>query len=281
VLFASIELAARIERTECNMLRQAAAAFQRSGAARQPFLQDVAGGLALHLESGSPFNKLAGLGFAGPVSEGELSAAEGELHARGAEVQAEVATLADPQAVQLLTQRGYVLVGFENVLGIDPRAVPGGGRAAEHIEISLSPASELDLWLDTVITGFATPDDQGVPSHEDFPREMLENAMTDASRDPCVRRYLARIDRQVAGGASLRLEEGVAQFTGAATLPSLRRRGVQGALLDHRLQDAAREGCDVGVITTQPGSTSMQNAQRRGFELLYARAVLVLPPSDG
>ena len=31
-------------------------------------------------------------------------------------------------------------------------------------------------------------------------------------------------------------------------------------------------------VTTQPGSPSQKNTQRRGFELLYARAILVLEP---
>ena len=39
--------------------------------------------------------------------------------------------------------------------------------------------------------------------------------------------------------------------------------------------DARAAGCDVAVITTQPGSKSQQNAQRRGFNLLYTRATLV------
>jgi hypothetical protein len=34
----------------------------------------------------------------------------------------------------------------------------------------------------------------------------------------------------------------------------------------------------VAVIITQPGSKSQQNAQRQGFDLLYARAVLVRQP---
>lgn len=71
------------------------------------------------------------------------------------------------------------------------------------------------------------------------------------------------------------MTEGVAQFAGAATAPAHRRRGIQSALLTARLADAAAAGCDVAVITTQPGSKSQQNAQRRGFDLLYTRAVLV------
>jgi hypothetical protein len=50
---------------------------------------------------------------------------------------------------------------------------------------------------------------------------------------------------------------------------------VQTALLSVRLADAARAGCDLAVVTTQPGSKSQQNVQRRGFHLLYTRAVLV------
>ena len=77
------------------------------------------------------------------------------------------------------------------------------------------------------------------------------------------------------GGATMRIADGVAQLTGAATAPAHRRRGVQTALLSARLADAAAASCDVAVITTQPGSKSQQNAQRQGFDLLYTRAVLV------
>ena len=72
----------------------------------------------------------------------------------------------------------------------------------------------------------------------------------------------------------MRMAGGVAQLTGAATAPAHRRRGIQTALLSARLADAAA-CCDAAVITTQPGSKSQQNAQRQGFDLLYARAVLV------
>lgn len=74
----------------------------------------------------------------------------------------------------------------------------------------------------------------------------------------------------------MRIEQNVALLTGAATLPSHRRRGVQASLLARRLHDAGRAGCGVAVVTTQPGSSSQRNAQRKGFELLYSRAVFTL-----
>jgi ribosomal protein S18 acetylase RimI-like enzyme len=82
----------------------------------------------------------------------------------------------------------------------------------------------------------------------------------------------------MAGGASFHLAEGVAQLTGAATAPAHRRRGIQTALLSARLAEAAAAGCDIAVVTTQPGSKSQQNVQRQGFDLLYTRAILVKQP---
>jgi hypothetical protein len=50
---------------------------------------------------------------------------------------------------------------------------------------------------------------------------------------------------------------------------------MQKALLGRRLADAQKAGCDLAVVTTAPGSRSQDNVMRRGFELLYTRAVLV------
>ncbi|HEX9188784.1 MAG TPA: GNAT family N-acetyltransferase, partial [Vicinamibacteria bacterium] len=134
------------------------------------------------------------------------------------------------------------------------------------------------LWIDVVVTGFATPDTQGVPSHESYPREQVEDVMADMAAAEGFSRLLARRDGVPAGGASLRLSGGVAHLCGAATLPAHRRRGVQSALLAARLEVAAAAGCDVAVVVTQPGSKSQENVERQGFSLLYARAILVKEP---
>ena len=139
-----------------------------------------------------------------------------------------------------------------------------------------SPPEELPAWVDVVVTGFASPDSQGVPSHESFPRDLIEYVMADMASADGFSRYLARRDGAPAGGASLRLFDGVAHLCGAATLPEHRRRGVQGALLAARLEVAA--GCDVAVVITQPGSKSQENVQRQGFSQLYTRTILVRTP---
>lgn len=64
-------------------------------------------------------------------------------------------------------------------------------------------------------------------------------------------------------------------MTGAATVPTYRRRGVQAALLATGLAAAAEAGRDIAGVTTSPGSTSQKNLQRSGFQLQYTRAVMV------
>jgi GNAT superfamily N-acetyltransferase len=268
-LFCSTDLAERIERVEKQLITAATeAARERVGATA--FVMPIAGGAACYAEEDSPLNKIVGLGFGGVPSGEALDEVEQAFAARRCPTHVELSTLADPAIGAALTARGYQLVSFENVLGraVDQQRPPD--TSGVEIRLSDDPAT----YLDVVADGFAHPDEEGVPSHEDFPREVIGKAMADMEQAG-VRSYLALLDRVVAGGGSMRISEGVAQLTGAATAPAHRRRGVQTALLSKRLADAARAGCDVAVVTTQPGSKSQQNVQRRGFHLLYTRAVLV------
>ncbi|MGZ6124464.1 MAG: GNAT family N-acetyltransferase [Myxococcales bacterium] len=116
------------------------------------------------------------------------------------------------------------------------------------------------------------------PSHESFAREAIRAVLRDMIAVPGFLAYLARRGDTVAGGASLRVHEGIAQLAGAATLPAHRRRGVQTALPRRRLLFAAQAGCDLAVVTTQPGSVSQANVRREGFSLLNSRAILLKTP---
>ena len=150
--------------------------------------------------------------------------------------------------------------------------------AIAAIEVGPSKEEDVAQWLDVAITGFLHPDQQGVQAEPLAPREALEQAFQHFTDVPGFRRYVARIDGRLAGVATLRLDDGLAQLCGAATLPSFRRRGVQTALLRGRLADAFHSGCEIALMTTQPGSKSQENGHRQGFGLLYSRAMLVKHP---
>ncbi|MDA0161675.1 hypothetical protein OM076_15460 [Solirubrobacter ginsenosidimutans] len=267
-LFCDITLAERIERAEARLM--ARVCERGSG-----FAIELAGGMATFAGAGSPYNKVAGLGFGGVPADGALEDVERAYAAVRSPVQIELCHLGDPALAARLTERGYRLAGFENVLGIAldgerERVTPPG------IEIRSSGDDELEHWLQVSADATVLPDTDGVPSHEEFSREDVLTAMR-AFATADVKRYLALRDGAVAGEASFYLNGSIAQLTGAATLPAHRRRGIQTALFSTRLSDAAAAGAAIAVVTTQPGSKSQQNAQRQGFSLLYTRAILVNP----
>ena len=294
MLFANATLARRIELAEGRLAADFGELARRW---RDDVLVSPIGGtVAVYAGPDEPFNKLAGLGFDGPLDEEALDRLEREFDARQAPLQIEFASLADRSIPAILAARGYTLVNFENVLGIGLR-LPGARRRGSgeaqtrgdaeerrsgNIVVSEVADGERAQWIDVVVTGFATPDVFDAPqSHESFPRENLERVFGGLSAVHGFRQYLARRDGVVAGGGAIRIYEGLAQLSGAATLPEHRRRGVQSALLHARLAEAANAGCDLAVVTTQPGSKSQENVQRAGFELLYTRAILVRPPRPG
>ncbi len=273
-LSGTVDLAARIEAAEAELIDACAEAAERRGA-EGVVRRRLAGGIAAWTEPGSPLCKVAGLGFGGVPDEAELAEVEAAFDARETPVQVELSSLADPAVAAMLAARGYRFVGCENLLA-RPLDSATAALAPGPIEVRDSPFAELETWLDLVVTGFASPDTRGVASHESFPREALERTMRDMASAGGFRRTIAWRDGVALGGGALRLScGGVAQLCGAATLPEHRRQGVQAALLAARLADAAAAGSTLAVVTTQPGSTSQQNVERHGFELVAVRAVLV------
>jgi GNAT superfamily N-acetyltransferase len=274
-MFANASLARRIERAEMGLVLEAARAAARRVPSGQMIIEELNGGAAVFVEADAPFNKAVALGFGGVPEPDVLDRLEQLFAGRQAPLRCEIATLADPDVARTLTKRGYELVGFENVLALPLRPtsrfdpVPG-------VDVQRSGDTEATAWLDAVAIGFMHPDTFDGPSSEpQLPRDVLDRVFGDTIAAPSFERFIARRGGEVAGGASFRMQDGVAQLSGAATLPVHRRQGVQSALLRHRLTEAVRRGCDIAVVTTEPGSKSQENVQKAGFALLYSRSVLV------
>ncbi len=80
--------------------------------------------------------------------------------------------------------------------------------------------------------------------------------------------YLALLTGEVAAFGAMRVQNGVASLISSATLPHLRRRGCQTALLRRRMADAASLDCDLIFSHAACGSTSQRNMQRLGMRLV-------------
>jgi GNAT superfamily N-acetyltransferase len=279
-MFASGNTARRIEAAEASLTFDVGSGVSRRHPERKIIVRHLGRGAAVHA-GGTPFDKVIGLGFE-PLDLEAFGAFERAVHERGGMLQVELSTMADPNVAKALTRRGYTLVGFENVLGLALEgAFTGKAQRADGPRVDAIKPEEMADWIALMAEGFSHPDTfDGPPSHESFAADAIAQVMRDVSTVPGYRGFLARRDGALAGAASLRLHAGIAQLTGATTLPAHRRQGVQTSLLRARLAFAAKEGCDLAVVTTQPGSVSQQNAMRQGFSLLYARAILSLPPRE-
>ncbi len=85
------------------------------------------------------------------------------------------------------------------------------------------------------------------------------------------------MDGRPGAAGVLCIHEGVALFGGSATIPELRRRGLQSALLNERMRYAHDHGCDIAMMVALPGSDSQRNAERKGFHVAYTRTKWRLP----
>jgi ribosomal protein S18 acetylase RimI-like enzyme len=265
MIFASASVARRIEQAEATMIGEFGRLAARQRDPQKVFIGNCAGGIAVAAGAGAPYSKVAGLGFE-PIDEAALAAIERAYAERATPVRVELSSLGAPEAGTLLTRRGYVLQGFENVLAL---SLPVPARDIAGTAVARTAATETAQWIDALASSFAAPDTYDGPIVEEHvDRGAIDAILEQTSEIDGFVAYLARRNGEIAGAGGMRIANGIAQLCGAGTLPAHRRRGVQTALLQQRLTDAARAGCDIAVVTTQPGSVSQQNVQRQGFELL-------------
>ena len=277
-MFASTALGSRIEAAEARLTALIGDHLLVTRPDLCVVVQRFGSGVAVFAGPSSPMNKMIGVGFGEPPSDDELDSVEHAFRARNAPLQAEVSALASPDVVARLSARGYQLKGFENVHG---RAIqPIGQRLPQSpIDVTIMRDDERDRWVDVSITSFLDGDTEGAQAEELPPREALEGPIRDVMDVPGFQRYCAWIDGRLVGTATLRIDDGLGQLCGAATLPAFRRRGVQTALLQRRLADAAAARCDIALMTTSPGTKSQENGLKQGFALLYVRALMVKGPA--
>lgn len=85
--------------------------------------------------------------------------------------------------------------------------------------------------------------------------------------------FLGRADGRPAAAAILYLREGFGYLADAATDPAYRGRGLQSALLAHRLRHAADQGADYVCSGATFLSSSHRNMVRAGMTLQFVRAL--------
>jgi GNAT superfamily N-acetyltransferase len=225
----------------------------------------IAGGACFFFGPDSYSNRALGLGMDGPVTEADLDQVEAFFESRGVPVHVDLCPLAHPTLLELLGKRGYQLVAFRNQLVLPVAEVKLVSEPAPGVQVSVAGPEEEELWIRTVMSGF----------HEEEITESVESSWA----RPIFHRsdaicYLARIDGEPAGGGALTLTQGVGFLQTGSTRLGFRGRGVQTALIQARMAEAVRSGCDLVAVEATPGSGSQRNLERAGFRVAYTQVVL-------
>ena len=240
---------------ERSAFAEGMAAFQpESGACWLP----IAGGRAIFTGTDFFTNRVLAMGLHGPVSHNDVERIEAFYAKRGVPSEIELASVVDWSLIRLLSQGGYRLIRFRNIYAQVVGAPDiTGSNVAEIHEVDASNAAD---WSTTLLDGF------GYTTDADRNRVETWNRMLRTVSE--LTALVAVMDGRAVGSASVMVLGSTAVLGGAATLPAFRRRGVQQALIKARLALAARAGCELAVVTADPGSNSGRNAERTGFQLV-------------
>jgi hypothetical protein len=165
---------------------------------------------------------------------------------------------------QRLARAGFYAAEVNATLAaVAGRPVPARGAGTEA-DVREVMADDDTVYLDTLFEGYGLGGDES---------RLSRMMMAAEHRSPRLRRYLAYQDgRPAAAGGLLYTAGRQCYLAGAATVPDLRGRGSQSALIRRRLRDAAA-AADQVVVTTAFGSSSQANLERRGFAIVHTRTL--------
>ena len=260
-MFSDLALSRRLERAEGHACVQFAEARRRLLPGSGAEWMECAGAYAVFDGVDSPITQSFGLGIFEELRPASLNVFERFFRDRGAQVFHEVSPLAGVAALDLLCARQYRPIEISNVMYrlVEKLAAEEDGRITVRV---ISP-EEAQLWADVSARGW-------LHEHPELREFLLQTAAISSSRNAGVC-FLGELDGQPAAAGALCIHEGVALFAGAATIPGMRRRGLQAALLRERMRYAFNSGCDLAMMVAEAGSNSQRNAERSGFQVAYTR----------
>jgi len=261
MLFSGLALSRRLERAEGHACVQFAEARRRQSPTSGAEWIECGGAFAVFDAVGSPITQTFGLGIFEELSTASLDIIERFFHDRGAEVAHEVSPFAGVAALDLLCVRQYRPFELSNVMvrTVEKPAAQDPG----NIRVRLIGPEETQLWTQISAEGWAHEH----PELKDF---VLQFGAISSARQQSFC-FIAEVDGQPGAAGVLSIHEGVALFGGSATIPNLRRRGLQSALLEHRMDFAFDHGCDLAMMVAEVGSNSQRNTERKGFHIAYTR----------
>ena len=261
MIFADRSLAMRLEGAEAYACAQFAEARKRLFPDSTSAWMKCAGATVVFDGIGAPTTQTFGLGLFEEITPRSLDEIEHFFLDRGAEVMHEVCPHAGTTTLDLLCARGYRPFEISNVMF---RAVERSADALPtDVHVRVVGPEDTEIWSRISTRGWS----HERPELAKFVQQMGAIIVA-RQQSPC---FLAELDGIPGAAGALIVHEGVALFGGAATVPELRQRGLQSALLQERMRYAAEHSCDLAMMVAEAGSNSQRNAERKGFHVAYTR----------
>lgn len=169
-------------------------------------------------------------------------------------------------ALQRVLNLGGTVEGWENIY-YRPTSEPlPPFEGPPELVVRVATPEEIPIWADQCTIGYFG--ELASPAARDFHGLM--------SRADNFRRFLAFWEGEPVAVASLTVGLGVGYLGDMRTLPDFRGRGIQTALIHHRLVAAEAEA-DLVLVGTAPGNASYRNVARMGFQVGYSQLSLRVP----
>lgn len=261
------QLAQRLEHADAQHTADYAIVRERLWPGSGARIRQIADGYAVFTGAMFPICRAVGLGMRGPITAADVDQVEQFFAAHRLPVEIDLCPHADTSLRELLQARGYGVMRFLNAHVRSLTAADFDVPLVQNVVVKPLEASDEDAWMHAMIDdaqGTRLPDDVGM---------MLARM---GFNKPYALYFVAFVNGELAGGGAMVMRDGVAILFSAGTHLQFRRRGVQTALLAHRLHVAAHAGCALAMVLTTPGSASERNVARAGFQIAYTRPTLIM-----
>jgi GNAT superfamily N-acetyltransferase len=243
-----------------------AAAFADVLAVHDPSWQsearELAGGWLVLSGAGLYVNVALGVGIEASLTDDDVDVIIGRSAAIGVPPSVEVTPSTHRGTIERLTARGFAPAGSHTQVlarDIDPPADDHTGDRDDIVIRSVRSADDLARWQEVSALGWGHTTSAARRAADTF--AVAAHAI---DGDGMVIAFDA-VDGRPLGCASLTIRDRLATLGGMSTIPAERGRGVQAALIHHRLGIARAHDCDIATSRAVVGGASARNVERHGF----------------
>lgn len=265
------DLVNRLERSAAALTVATVESMRRIDPRGPGSIASFLGGALVSTGAGGYVNRAVGIGDA-TITVGDIDEFEAFYESRHQSPSIEVSSWADATLLEHVRQRQYTADWFRSVFVGEVIPNARDVRPVPTVEIGMVDEALVGTWLDVLYEGVAVKSAAARAVSDAFGRARVGVAQSTS--------FIAWLDGEPAGCGTVECGDGVGWCGAAATVPRLARRGVQSALLRHRIGWANDAGCDLVAATAIPAGVSARNLLRHGFELAYSQLVMTRAPSN-